>query len=89
MKNYRQNYTTQMKETSDCSWELDTQLRFVQSAAHGYWCSFGLLADDYCEDDIREIIDAAEIVRKELENATDKAKRVEAELQFLQFAGAA
>tara|TARA_R110000764_G_scaffold192108_1_gene277332 strand:- start:1222 stop:1482 length:261 start_codon:yes stop_codon:yes gene_type:complete len=79
----------QKEITNYSSWELDTQLRFAQNAAFQYWSVFGLLASDHGDEELSEVIEAAKILREELENATEKATRLETELQLLQLEVAA
>ena len=77
----------QKEITNYSSWELDTQLRFAQNAAFQYWSVFGLLASDHGDEELSEVIEAAKILREELENAAEKATKLEASLNFFKLSG--
>ena len=81
------NLSLQKETTYNCSWELDTQMRFVQNTAYLYWSNFNFFF--YEDGELSDVVEVAKLLRLELENATEKVTRVEAELQFLQVEEAA
>ena len=62
-------------------------MRFVQNTAYLYWSNFNFFF--YEDGELSDVVEVAKLLRLELENATEKVTRVEAELQFLQVEEAA
>jgi len=85
MKKDEQIYLKQQELTNNLNWKLETDLRFVQKAEFEYWNAFRYLGSDHMQ--VSKVIRLAMILRTELENAAEKATKLEASLNFFKLSG--